>query len=252
MLTTDQIAQTGLPEKEMKVYLALLELGEASVQALARKSGVARATTYLVLDALLAKKLITQKKQGKRVVYIPEPPRRLLDQVLAEAERVDEQRNALEAILPDLQALLKSDDNGASVRYYPGIEGLHKMRGEMLMQSTPEDIWYSFAPTDYMLSVLNQDEALYLTRKAKRVKSKIIFSTRSEKMKTYLLEHSSEHLAERKFVSPDKFQGTSGFTVFGDFIVIVSYTGSIGGVVIQSRAMAHMMREWFLLTWNLL
>ena len=42
----------GLNKKQAKVYLACLELGLATVQDLAKRSGVRRTTIYSLLDEL--------------------------------------------------------------------------------------------------------------------------------------------------------------------------------------------------------
>ena len=42
----------GLNEKQIKVYLACLELGSASVQKISQKSGLIRTTVYEVLETL--------------------------------------------------------------------------------------------------------------------------------------------------------------------------------------------------------
>jgi hypothetical protein len=69
-------------------------------------------------------------------------------------------------------------------------------------------------------------------------------------MKDYLLQHSNDHLAERKFISPDKFTSTSGWTVFQNSIAMATYAGNIGGIIIDSVPMAQMMEQFFLVTWN--
>ena len=45
MTLDKELQKIGLSEKEAKVYLAALELGQASVQNIARKAEVNRATT---------------------------------------------------------------------------------------------------------------------------------------------------------------------------------------------------------------
>ena len=47
-----ELEKTGLTENEAKVYLAALELGETTVIRLAKKAGIKRPTTYLVVDSL--------------------------------------------------------------------------------------------------------------------------------------------------------------------------------------------------------
>ena len=49
---TETLINLGLNEKQAKVYLALLQLGQAGVTAVAEKAGTKRPTTYLILEEL--------------------------------------------------------------------------------------------------------------------------------------------------------------------------------------------------------
>ena len=64
-----ELMEIGLNEKEVKVYLASLELGQSAVQAIANKSGVNRATTYFVIEGLTTKGLISSFHQGKKQFF---------------------------------------------------------------------------------------------------------------------------------------------------------------------------------------
>lgn len=46
------ISLLGMPDAEARVYLTALELGETSIQGLARKSGVSRSTIYTFIEGL--------------------------------------------------------------------------------------------------------------------------------------------------------------------------------------------------------
>src|SRR3989344_276954 len=59
----------GLSEGELSVYLAALELGQANIQDISRKSGTKRASTYNFIDALKERQLISEIKKGRRKLY---------------------------------------------------------------------------------------------------------------------------------------------------------------------------------------
>jgi sugar-specific transcriptional regulator TrmB len=73
-----EIKKIGLSDKAAKVYLAALELGEATVQELARKADVKRTTIYYLLDELISSEALLITKRNKKNYYIPVPPRQLL------------------------------------------------------------------------------------------------------------------------------------------------------------------------------
>ena len=70
----NELKKLGLSEKEIKVYLALLELGEAAVQKISQKSKVNRATTYVILEGLAKKNLVSEiEKKGKTLYGAQDP-----------------------------------------------------------------------------------------------------------------------------------------------------------------------------------
>ena len=52
----DVLKSIGLDDKEARVYMALLELGTATVHPIANKAEIKRPTTYLILEQLLKKR----------------------------------------------------------------------------------------------------------------------------------------------------------------------------------------------------
>ncbi len=63
-----------MSDNETKVYLAALELGQATVQELGKKSGVKRTTVYTAIDGLKEKGIISQIKKGVKTFLIAESP----------------------------------------------------------------------------------------------------------------------------------------------------------------------------------
>ena len=55
----------GLSDKESAVYMALLQLGQATAYAVAVKSGLKKPTTYIILDELIEKGLVLKVPQMK-------------------------------------------------------------------------------------------------------------------------------------------------------------------------------------------
>ncbi len=58
-MLTKKLEEIGLNEKEAKVYIATLELGEGSASEIAKKSEVNRATTYFILEKLIKMGLVS-------------------------------------------------------------------------------------------------------------------------------------------------------------------------------------------------
>lgn len=242
----------GFSDKEVAVYLALLELGSSAVQPIARKAKVARPTTYLVLEKLLKQGLATRYVEGKKTLFTAESPRHLIQLIERQEQRIKDKRFEVEEALPALQAIMKARAGKPTVRYFDGLEGLRSMRREMLMYCRPgQDIWYNLTPVDHLMAVIGKEELSYgRQRAAKGVRAKTVFTTSSPKLKEEILKTAPQELSERRFIPPNKFRGTSGMTIYRDRIAIGTFAGNIGGVIIESESMADMMRHSFLLMWE--
>lgn len=252
MLLEAELKKAGLTDKEAAVYLAALSLGPCPVQAIARKAKVARATTYVVLENLMDKGLIARYEQGKKTMFVAETPEQLLRVVEKKREEMKRHYDELEGLIPNLRALMSEANGKVIVRYYEGLEGLNTMRREMLMYSTPKDIWCNFAPADYIAKVFGTSGLDYKPRATKGIKSITIFTTTSEELKGLMLRTAAKSNAERKFISPDKYSSASGMTICRNRIAIGSFSNRLGGVVVESPYMALMMREFFTVLWNCL
>lgn len=86
----------GLTTKAAKIYLAALELGEASVQQLAQRARIKRTTLYYVLDELIEAGVLVCTKTGKKMYYVPEQPEILLHNAKEKISHFEESLQLLE------------------------------------------------------------------------------------------------------------------------------------------------------------
>lgn len=137
MLQKD-LEKLGFEAKEAKLYLALLELGEAGIIDIARKSNLKRTTVYHILDALKLRGLVSQTKSGKKVRYLPEDPRSI-------GQGLKEQERLFEKTLPGLMSIANIFDKKPVIRYYEGLSGIKEVyRDELSVEKGSEMLcWWS-------------------------------------------------------------------------------------------------------------
>jgi len=125
----DILAEYGLSDKEASVYLAMLELGPASVQDISKKAGVNRATTYVMIEALKRRGLMSTFDKGKKTMFVAESPERLKRLSEAEVHAAQEKGNRLKDQLPSFLALFSvSSQEKPNVRFFEGEEGFRTTR----------------------------------------------------------------------------------------------------------------------------
>ena len=109
------LRELGLNEKEVKVYLAILELGSSSIQPIAVRAGVKRTSIYYFIDHLVDLGLVTQTVMRGRRYYQAQPPQKLLDIQEARLSQV-------KAALPQFLSLFNISDVKPKISYFEGTE----------------------------------------------------------------------------------------------------------------------------------
>jgi HTH-type transcriptional regulator, sugar sensing transcriptional regulator len=127
------LVSIGLESKEVAAYIASLELGEATVLEIAKKSGIKRPTAYVVLNILEQKGLVSKVIKGKKSFFVPGHPKKLV----TEAElRLRE----LKQSVPQLETLYHKDDGNPRVSIYTTKEESDRASDDMFL--VKGEVWY--------------------------------------------------------------------------------------------------------------
>ncbi len=132
------IEKLGLSDKETKIYMASLKLGEASITELSRASGQKRTTSHLAVNQLAMLGLVSETVKGKRRVVAPVHPRRLLEIARLRANQVEDHLN-------ELIALYNVPKEKPKISVFEGEEGVRHVYKELYdsLNNKEEAIWIS-------------------------------------------------------------------------------------------------------------
>ncbi len=241
-----ELMKLGLSEKEARVYLSALELGPHPVQDIARKASVNRATTYVMIEGLMQRGLMTSFERGKKRLFSVEPPDRLLSIVRVKERELQEQEREFSQVLPELRAILATSGERPRVRFFEGAEGLRAIREEILATDAKE-MWSVMEPIRQH-PVFSPQETQEYDRKL-----------REKGIKGFLI-HVGEHLGddvhrqyahwEFRHVPADRFPVKGEVTIFGNKIFAFTHGGKLLGAVIESEELAGTLRSIFKLAWQ--
>jgi len=236
----------GLSEKEAAVYLALLECGSCTVLEIAGHSGINRPTTYMQIEALKKKGLVTTQKRGAKQLFVAETPEQFISHLEKEKQRHEQKKTELNKILPELKTLFNLGEEKPLVRFFEGKEGLRKMQEEFL--KCKSKLIYGFFSLDAVESVLPDIGKNYTPRRMqKRIKTKSIYTSARGPV---LKGEDKKLLRQTKFIKPEKFPFTSDITIFDNKVAITSLKGKIAGTIIEHKEIANSFRVLFELLWN--
>lgn len=119
------LSKTVLDEKQSRVYLATLRLGEARAPEIAKVSGVKRTTTYGILDELTELGLVQRNSKGKISMFRALDPERLL-------EIADEKKKIIEKLMPDLMGAFLRKWSAPRIMSFNGLGGIKKIYKDAL------------------------------------------------------------------------------------------------------------------------
>ena len=131
------LSQLKLTEKEIQTYVSLLEQGKASIQDIARETGVNRVSIYAAIDELKQKGLVSESRQGKRRMYVAEGPEGLLEILQKKKEEISKHEDLLQNIvLPMLKAINVRQENKPQIKFFEGADGIDRVFAEYFMRGT--------------------------------------------------------------------------------------------------------------------
>lgn len=233
----------GFTDKEAKIYLAALEMGEATIGGIATRTRLKRSTVYSLVEELLNRGILSiQKRRGvKRISALP-------PQVLI--ERFRHAMGLAENALPALLDMAYSSPLKPRVRFYEGVEGIKEVLLEVNNASKTEP---GMIFTDYDLmpkEIFDFIRQLVPNRQSKKNFLRIIVPFNPRNIAVQKEEHKL-HYAEHRIANFPVENNPIELTLFGNTkIGFLSFTkNELFAVVVDSKAIYHTLKNLFLLVW---
>ena len=236
-----RLLEYGLTQKQAKVYIAALELGPASVQAIAEKARIERTNTYDSVKSLVKKRLMSISSAGKKHLYIAEPPE-ILRRVL------DEKEADLRQLLPELRSIYNASDTKPRIRFYPGVEGFKTVYANLLTCHEKE-ISGIFAMKDF-LEIAGREflERMVEGRVRRGIHLKVIRSQEQEIKGLH--EASEEELRELRY-SPEGMIFPISTFVYDNKVIYLSSKKETFGLIVESSDIAQAHKNYFEALWQI-
>ncbi len=243
------LEKIGLSEKEAKVYLAALELGPATVQTIATRAHVARPTTYVILEELGKKGLMSMTDKPYRALFSAEPPQQLLKYLELQELELKDKRHEAEAILQDLDAVFALSGERPKVRFYDDIAGLESAADDLYRSLTNKDVIYYFSPIDDLEEFFpDTQQSQPQIRTDLGVWAHIIYTSARGALPN---ANSKKEKRVARFLPKAKFPFRSLITIVpGKRVQLTNFVGRRFGVLIEDAHIADTMKIVWELAWD--
>ena len=257
MINHELIENAGLTPGEGKVYLALLKLGQTTTGPIVEKSGVANSIVYKILDSLIGKGLASFIIKEKTKYFTAADPKKIIEYIDERKEKLEENKNKIETLLPQLIALTKPSED-FNVTVFEGFKGFITAWETMYSKLKKGDEYHSWGV--YPMQEERFDlywQRDHLRRKKVGFKGKILFNQGTDK-KT--LKNRNKYWGCEARYMPSDIKTSAWFVVYGDVTNISLQTRKFEengntiekplSIIITSKEIAETFESYFQDLWK--
>lgn len=249
-MNTQILENIGFTKGEIRVYLALLELGNTTSGPIIIKSKVSRSKVYEILERLAEKGLATESIKENIKYFQATSPERINDYLKQKEKSLKAQSIEFQRFLPQLKEKQKSSKEKQEVKIYIGYEGLKTFYNEALSQLkkgeeylviTKENL--SWEDKSYTTFIAN----LHQKRLDKKLHVKVLFnSLKGSFQQKNIFKNKSPYYEIREI----PLQLPSSLVIFKDTVAITSWEKSIRLFAIICKDVADQYKQFFHDLWN--
>ena len=239
----------GLSDKEIMVYLSLLEHGASSVRNLAALSGLNRGTAYDILKKLQELGLVSFFHKDTKQNFTAEDPERILKLIAAREEELKEAAEKIKGLIPELRSLQEKGGGQPTTKFYEGRAGVKFILDDVLssINNQTDKNYYVYSAAGVREDVYGA----YPDFNKKRIKNNI-------KARTISLSAGggTYGLDERKWLKAEKSNAgnMTYILIYADKCAFISRDNHNVpvGVIIENKLIYETEKTLFLQMWKLI
>lgn len=236
-------------DKEITIYLALLQQGRITPADLARSTGINRTTVYSVAKELIKKGVVAEDLGGEQLALVARPPEDLQYLIQQEEKKLATKKAAVDSALDTLKSLAKNTKYTIPKIVFIGEDDLNNY----LYKQTPawnksilamKEGWWGFQDMSFVKQYEKWIDE-YWAETPPEMWVKLLSNESAEAIKTK--KYPNRHI---RFWGGGK-DFTATVWINGDYVVmIVTNQHPHYLVEIHDAVLAHNMREVFKGIWK--
>jgi len=247
-METKILEEIGFSKGEIKVYFALLELGEATIGPISKKAGITPAKTYPILNKLQEKGLITHIIKSDTMYFQLFNPKRILNFLEDKEKKISIQKQELKQLIPRLSLIQKQEAmqcatvyetfNGIKTLYDEALEYLHKHKEDFIGFTLGEE----YKSEQANLFFQNYDAK----RKSLGIKTRLLgLENQKEFLKKNYPKDKNIEIRYLDHALP------TGIIIYGDKVATLLWDKTPVAFVISSKQNAISYRKFFEDLWKI-
>lgn len=236
------LQELWLGDKEIKVFLYLVEYGVSPASEVAKHIWIPKSTINFLADNLW-KRWILKKSFRKKTGYYEADISSFEENILSDMER---KQTLLDALIPELKEKNKNIISKPKILFFDGLDACKKEYLKLL--KTKDKVFYEFWAhgdlaeafgNDFMNDFINQ-----------RVKKKIFCDSiwSNSQVENNLQKLDEKHYRRLKIFDTDIGEIKSSISIYDDNVMILNLGSVCTWVCIQNREFAVTMKTIFLIS----
>jgi sugar-specific transcriptional regulator TrmB len=248
MIDYKTVQSLGLDEKEARLYLAALVLGETTIIPLTREAKLSRTTGYIVCERLIDLGLLSCKRRGAHLFYSSSSPEKLHELAVLREENAKRQKQLAEKIVPTLTRIGQNSTNKPKVQHFIGKNGIRAIFDDLLTSGMVKD--YYIGSVEIIEKIVGESFMKFWI--GKRVAAGIfsygirILSQESVKR---IYKPSRRMMREIRF-APKGFEAPLYTMIYGDKVAFISGENGGFGLIIESPDFSKTQKQMFDVLWK--
>ncbi|MFA6460721.1 MAG: helix-turn-helix domain-containing protein [Candidatus Woesearchaeota archaeon] len=242
------LEKIGMSKAEIKVYLALLELGSVPSGKIVHETNFRKSTVYESIKRLQNKGLVSYIIKDGMKHFEAANPERVIDFIEEEKRKLDETKNEAEKFVLQLKKGLTGVKPSAEAQVLEGIEGFKTMRRDVLRNARKEHLLIG--------AISREDEIMpgffeewNKARQKKKIMLRILHKE-SARTKAMAKKEFMGKCFETKFLS-EELESPAVINIYGDRVVNVIWKGDYPlCFMLINKEIADSYRKYFEYLWK--
>jgi HTH-type transcriptional regulator, sugar sensing transcriptional regulator len=236
-MDTSVLEDLGLTTAEIKVYLALLELGSTKAGAVIEETNLQNSVVHMTLHKLVNNGFASFIKKGKVKYYQPTDPSNILDFIETKKERF---KQILPTLIEKQKFKIKQE-----AEVFEGFKGLKTMLHEMIKDAKRGDefVFFTFYTknNDEYQQIFNYYKEFEKEREEKGI---IVRGIAPESIRDKFSGRNPQNILFVNYPVP------LNCGMINDKIMFTTWEEKKTSVLIHSKQLASQYKEYFYSIWN--
>lgn len=242
------LEELGLTKTEIKIYLALIKLGQTTTTQIIRNYQINPSKIYESLGKLIKKGLVNYVIKSNKKFFTASPPETLKEIIREKKEKLEDQEKEVGALIGSLNDIKKEGKDTINSEIYEGFRGIKSIYEKILQELEKED-------TQYIIGIPklanDQLEGFILDWHKKRIKKgincKYLFQPDA---KEYGKIREKMKNTEVKYL-PEETISPMWIEIFGDYVAIGHIKKHNATMfLIHDKEIAKGYKRYFELIWK--